>query len=200
MKKNKQWLCALCCCSILVSLCLAGQGLAAPSAGDAKAVAEANYKIGAGDVLQISVWKDTALSREVVVLPDGTISLPLVGLLKAAGKTVSQLEAEVTVRIKKYMSNPILDISVGQVNSMVIYVIGKVRAPGRFPLATDINVLQALAMAGGPDKFADTDDIKIYRAKNGQTQIIDFDYEDVLDGESLEQNIRLLRGDVVVVP
>ena len=158
------------------------------------------YIIGKGDILQLSVWKDPELSRQVSVLPDGTISLPLVGQLVAAGKTVRQLEDEVTKGIKNYLPSPVLDVSVVQVNSMIIYVIGKVRAPGRFPVSSEVNVLQALSMAGGLDRFADEDDMKIYREKNGQTKILLFDYTQVIKGEQLQQNIRLRRGDVIVIP
>lgn len=158
------------------------------------------YTVGKGDVLQISVWKDPELSRQVTVLPDGTVSLPLVGQLVVAGKTLGLIRSEVTAKIKDYLPSPILNISVVQVNSMIIYVIGKVRAPGRFPVSSEINVLQALAMAGGLDRFADEDNIKIYREENGQTRIIPFDYSEVVDGEQLQQNIRLRRGDVIVVP
>lgn len=158
------------------------------------------YQIGAGDVVALSVWKDPALSRQVAVLPDGTVSLPLVGQVVVSGKTVKTLEQEIRTKIKKYLPDPVLDVSVVAVNSMLVYVIGKVRAPGRYAVQTNINVLQLLAIAGGLDKHADEDDIKIYREENHQTTIFSFEYDDVIDGEQLEQNIRLKRGDVVVVP
>ena len=158
------------------------------------------YQIGAGDVLALSVWKDPAMSRQVAVLPDGTVSLPLIGQILANGKSVKELEQEISRKIKKYLPDPVLDVSVVAVNSMLVYVIGKVRAPGRYAVQTNINVLQLLAIAGGLDKHADEDDIKIYREENHQTTIFSFEYDDVIDGEQLEQNIRLKRGDVVVVP
>ncbi|WP_051554392.1 polysaccharide biosynthesis/export family protein [Desulfobulbus elongatus] len=165
-----------------------------------KTAVPSTYVIGVGDVLQLSVWKDTALSRQMVVLPDGTVSLPLSGLVTAAGKTVAQLETEVAGKIKRYMTDPVLDISVVQANSMIIYIVGKVQSPGRFPVATDVNILQALAMAGGPNRFADTDNIRVHREEGGKTVFLDFDYDAVLKGVHMEQNIRLRRGDVVVVP
>lgn len=158
------------------------------------------YQIGNGDVLLLSVWRDEALSRQVTVLPDGTISLPLIGQLTASGRTIADLEKEVSERIKGYLPDPVFDISVGQVNSMMIYVIGKVRSPGRFPVKANINILQALAMAGGLDKFAKGSSIKVYREVRGATTIFDFDYEEVADGRELKQNIKLERGDVVVIP
>lgn len=177
------------------------EGRAAGSGASASTAAvPSTYVIGIGDLLQLSVWKDPALSRQMIVLPDGTVTLPLAGLIVASGKTVAQLETEVKARIKRYLSEPVLDISVVQPNSMFVYIVGKVQNPGRFPIATDINILQALAMAGGPNRFADTDSIRVHRDVQGKTVLLDFDYDEVLKGERLEQNIRLRRGDVVVVP
>ena len=175
-----------------------GQGPTAASS--AEELVASTYVIGVGDVLQISVWKDAELTRQVTVLPDGVIAMPLIGFIQAAGKTVSVLREEIVERISTYMPDPILDVSVVQSNSMNIYVIGKVRNPGRFPIPVDVSVLQAMAMAGGPDKFADTGDIKVFRNEGGKTHIFNFDYDDVVDGKRLEQNILLQRGDVVVVP
>jgi polysaccharide export outer membrane protein len=97
---------------------------------------------------------------------------------------------------------PDLDLSVivHQVNSMMVYVIGRVNNPGRFPINSNVSVLQALAMAGGLNPFAKRSKIKIFRNQGGQTRIFDFDYDDVSKGETLEQNIMLKRGDVIVVP
>ncbi|MGI6657048.1 MAG: polysaccharide biosynthesis/export family protein [Desulfobulbus sp.] len=161
---------------------------------------DASYVIGAGDVLLLTVWKDAALSRQMVVLPDGTVSLPLGGNIVAAGKTVAQLESEIAGKLEEYMTDPVLDISIVQANSMIVFVIGKVLNPGRFPVSTDINVLQAIAMAGGPNRFADTDSIQVHRKEKGRTLLLDFNYDEVLRGVRLEQNIQLQRGDVVVVP
>ena len=174
--------------------------VACPGGGASSPKVPPGYVIGIGDLLQLSVWKDPALSRQMVVLPDGTVSLPLAGLVVAAGKTVAQLETEVKAKIKQYVAEPILDISVMQTNSMFVYIVGKVQNPGRFPVATDVNVLQALAMAGGPNRFADTDSIQVHRDERGKTVLLNFDYDEVLEGVRLEQNIRLRRGDVVVVP
>jgi polysaccharide export outer membrane protein len=159
----------------------------------------APYVIGPGDVLEISVWKDEALSRQVVVLPSGNISFPLVGEVTAAGKTVTALQEELTRRITRYVPDPVLTVGVQQVNSLMIYVIGRVNHPGRFVLNTEVNVLQALAMAGGLNQFAKKGKVLVFRENGGQTQIFNFDYGDVSMGEGLAQNIRLERGDVIVV-
>ncbi len=158
------------------------------------------YLIGAGDVLDISVWKDEAQTKTVVVLPDGTIAFPLIGQLMAEGKTVSQLKGEITQKVSLYVPDPVVTVIVHQVNSMLIYVIGKVNNPGRFLLNTNVNVMQALTMAGGLNPFAKRDKITIMRDEWGDTTIFRFNYDEVSTGENLQQNIRLRRGDVVVVP
>jgi polysaccharide export outer membrane protein len=159
-----------------------------------------DYVIGPGDVLDISVWKDEALTKLVPVLPDGTISFPLVGQMIAAGKTVGQLHSELQSKLVRFVPNVTLNVQVQQVNSMIIYVIGRVNNPGRFVLNTNVNVLQALAMAGGLNPFAKRSKIKIQRQEKNQTRVFDFDYDEVSKGENLEQNIVLERGDVIVVP
>jgi polysaccharide export outer membrane protein len=159
----------------------------------------ADYGIGPGDVLEISVWKNLDLTRQVVVLPDGTISFPLVGRFTAGGKSVAQLKAEMEKRISRYVPEPELTIIVQQVNSMVVYVIGKVNRPGHIPLNRNISVLQALSMAGGLNIFADQQDIQIVRKSDTGTLIIPFNYKAVTEDNLMEGNIQLQRGDVVVV-
>lgn len=152
---------------------------------------DSTYQIGPGDVLNISIWKDEALTKDVVVLPDGTISFPLLGLLKASGKTVKELKAEIEQKISEYVPEPVLNVEVKQVNSMIIYVIGRVNSvmSGRYVLNTGTNVLQALAIAGGLNPFAKRQGIKVFRQENGKTQMFRFHYDDVVDGKHLEENI-----------
>ena len=159
-----------------------------------------DYVIGRGDVLDISVWKDEALTKLVTVLPDGKISFPLIGQVKAGGMTVAQLRNVLEKKLKRFVPDLTLSIVVSQVNSMVIYVIGRVNNPGRFGLNTNINVLQALAIAGGVNPFAKRSKIRVFREDQNGTQIFPFDYDDVAKGEDLQQNIRLKRGDIVFVP
>jgi polysaccharide biosynthesis/export protein len=159
-----------------------------------------DYVIGPGDTLDISVWNNEALTRQVTVLPDGKIHFPLIGEVVVGGKTLVDLEKELKKRIGTFVPAPDLTVMVQQVNSMLIYVIGKVNRPGRFALNTNINVLQALTMAGGLNTFAKRNKIKIFRKENGKTDIFQFKYDDVTEDENLEQNIELKRGDVVVVP
>ena len=159
-----------------------------------------DYRIGTGDILDISVWKDPALTKQVIVLPDGKIHFPLVGELVAEGRSVAQLKDELESKIRVYMPDPVLSVSITQVNSMLLYVIGKVNKPGHFMLNSRINVLQALSMAGGLNPFAEEKKIRIYRQKNDKTIQFPFNYRDVAEGINLQQNIALQRGDVIVVP
>jgi polysaccharide export outer membrane protein len=162
--------------------------------------ADASYRIGPGDILDISVWKDDALTKLIPVLPDGTLSFPLVGKLTAGGRTLEEFKSELEARIRRYVPDPVLSVSIHQVNSMMVYVIGRVNNPGRVMLNTKITALQALAMAGGPNPFAKRNGIKIFRKDSDRTLIFDFPYEDISHGEHLESNIEMQRGDVMVVP
>lgn len=166
----------------------------------AKASAHEEYLVGPGDVLDISVWKDEALTRSCTVRPDGLISFPLIGDIQAAGRTASQLKAEIETRLERFVPKANLYMDIKQVNSLIIYVIGRVNAPGRFIMNTNVDVLQALATAGGLNVYAKRNRIKIFRRENNETAIFPFAYDEVIDGKRLEQNIRLKRGDVVVIP
>jgi polysaccharide export outer membrane protein len=157
------------------------------------------YRIGAGDVMDISVWKNDDLTRQRVVLPDGTVQMPLLGQVMVEGKTVVDLEKELEEKLAAFISNPILSVSLIQVNSMVVYVIGKVNHPGRFAVHKNIDVLQALSVAGGLTPFAKEKEIGVFRKINGQTKIMNFNYDEVSEGENLDQNIMLQRDDVIVV-
>jgi polysaccharide biosynthesis/export protein len=159
-----------------------------------------DYIIGPGDMIGVSVWKDDNLTRTVVVLPDGKISLPLVGELVAEGKTVAQFKQEVEKALSRYTADSTVTVEVKQLNSMFIYVIGRVNSPGRQALVANTNVLQALAMVGGPNPFAKSSKIKIFRQHEGETAVYSFNYNDVMEGRHLETNIELKRGDVIIVP
>lgn len=159
------------------------------------------YVIGSGDILFISVWNNKELTKKTTVLPDGIISFPLIGEIRAEGKTIDELKKELVDKLSpRYIHDPVLFVEVREIRSTLIYVIGKVNDPGRFSLHTRINVLQALSMAGGLNPFAKTDRIKIFREGDSGTQIFNFRYDDVTEGKNLDQNIRLQRGDVIVVP
>jgi|YNPNPStandDraft_1061719.scaffolds.fasta_scaffold08015_7 polysaccharide export outer membrane protein len=198
----------LCMAGLWVSACSFLLELAPPSETSSLGVStEApgawpgeDYALGPGDVLDISVWKDEALTRTVSITPDGRISFPLIGEIQASGRTLSQLKGEMEERLKPFVPEPVLSVSVRQVNSMIVYVLGRVNNPGRFALTTNVNVLQALAMAGGLNPFASRNEIKVFRQENGQNIVIPFRYDEVAKGVRLEQNIWLKRGDVLLIP
>lgn len=164
------------------------------------AISAQDYRVGPGDLLYIEVWKDRDLARPVTVLPDGKIVFPLVGEVGAAGKTVSELQKEIAKSLSRFVKDAVVTVEIRQVNSMQIYVLGRVKTPGRIILTSNIDVLQALASAGGPDEFAKRSRMRIFRRVGGKIDIIPFDYEEVIAGKNLESNILLRRGDVVVVP
>ncbi len=171
-------------------------------AGEANTGSElgGDYILGPGDILDISAWQNPALAKLVTILPDGKIAFPLIGEMMAGGKTVAQLKGELEEKITRYVPDPTLSVIVHQVNSMMVYVIGKVNQPGRHLLNTNVNVLQALALAGGLNPFANKGKVKIFRKQGAETVIFPFDYDDVADGKKMETNIILKRGDVIVVP
>ena len=198
---NQMYLCRLLACLVIliVPILCCEHSQAEPSAVKTMEV-DRNYLIGPGDVLGIEVWKDPYLTRTVVVLSDGKIVFPLIGELKAAGRSVESLKKEIVERINIYVPDTILTLEVKQINSLFIYVLGRVNIPGRPQLTGNVNVLQALAMAGGLNPYARRSDIRIFRQEDGKTRIIHFNYDDVTSGERMADNIELKRGDVLFVP
>ena len=158
------------------------------------------YQIGPEDILEISVWKEEGLKKEVLVRPDGGMSFPLIGEVHAAGKTAGQLKKEIAQRLEKFIPDPVVSIALLKVIGNKIYVIGKVNRPGEFPAGRYVDVLQALSMANGLTPFAAENDIKVMRKEGGKDIVFPFRYSEVKNGENLEQNIQLKGGDVVVVP
>jgi len=161
---------------------------------------EDDYIIGPGDILFVSVWKDQAMTQTVPVRPDGKISFPLIGEIQAGGRSVAQVKEEMEGKISRYVPDPVLMVGIHEIRSLLIYVIGRVNSPGRFAVYTRIDVLQALATAGGCNPFADTKNIRVFRKSGNKTLMMDFNYNDVSTGKNLDQNILLERGDVIVVP
>ena len=158
------------------------------------------YKIQPGDVLLVSVWKEEELIQEVIVRPDGQITFPLVGEVNAAGNSIEDLRLFISEGLKKYIPDPVVTVSVKQLAGNTIYVLGKVNRPGIFPIVRDVDVMQALSLAGGTSTYAALNDIKILRRENGKVRALSFKYGEVEKGKRLEQNIVLQAGDVVVVP
>lgn len=161
---------------------------------------ENRYSIGPGDVIEISVWKDESLTKQLVVPPDGVIAFPLIGDIDVTKVNVSELRTIVSKKIKEYVTDASVTVMLVNANSMRAYVVGKVNTPGQFPITMNTNIMQILAMAGDLNAFASPGNIVILREDNGKQIKIPFDYDDVKKGKKLEQNIALKRGDVVVVP
>ena len=161
---------------------------------------ESTYKIGPGDSLLISVWKDESLTREIIVPPDGIISFPLTGDIDVTELTVAELRKVVTEKLKVYVTDATVTVLLLEAKSLVAYVVGKVTTPGQFTINMKTTVMQVLAMAGDLDPFASPNDIIILRQEKDQSVKIPFHYNEVKKGKNLEQNIFLKRGDVIVVP
>ena len=182
-----------------VAIAQAPAGAGATSS-PAATVNPSTYRLGAEDLLEITVWREDALKREVLVRPDGGISYPLIGEVQAAGKTVDQLREEITKRLEKFVPDAAVSVTVLKTGSQRIYVLGKVTKPGEFPVGRNVDVLQALSMAGGLTPFADQNGIRIMRREGERQSTLPFEYGRVVRGEKLEQNVLLRAGDVVVVP
>jgi len=159
-----------------------------------------HYRIQPGDVLLVSVWKEEDLIQEVIVRPDGQITFPLAGEAKAAGNSIEDLRLLISERLKKYIPDPVVTVAVKQLAGNTIYVLGKVNRPGVFPIVRNVDVMQALSLAGGTSTYAALNDIKILRRENGRLTALSFKYAEVEKGKRLEQNVVLRAGDVVVVP
>ena len=167
---------------------------------DQPAGERSGYQIGAGDVLEIAVWKNSELSRLVTVRPDGMISLPLVNDVHAAGLTPMELRDTLAKRFSEYVPAAEVSVIVNKVDSFSISVVGAVSKPGRFNLSSPTTVLEALAMAGGLNEFASRKNIFVLRNEGKGTQTrIPFNYNNALAGEASD-NLLLRAGDVVVVP
>jgi polysaccharide biosynthesis/export protein len=158
-----------------------------------------DYVIGVEDLLVVIFWKEKDLSAEVVVRPDGKISLPMLNDVEAAGLTPQQLASVVEKAALKYVREPGASVLVKEIRSRKIYVIGEVAKPGPFPLSNEMNVLQAIAGAGGLLEHAKKSDIVIVRNENGRERRFRFNYNDVVRGKNTAQNIRLLPGDTILV-
>jgi len=158
------------------------------------------YTVQPGDILEISVWREEDLQREVLVRPDGRFSFPLAGDIDATGKTVAELREEIAASLQKYIPDLVVTVTVKNILGNKVYVIGQVNNPGEFVVNPRVDVMQALSMAGGTTAFAALNDIVILRREGDSQRAIRFAYKDVERGRSLDQNIVLRSGDVVVVP
>ena len=172
--------------------------LAGPAIG--VSAADKPYTLKAGDVLRVSVWGEELLDRETLVLPDGSITFPLVGRVGVSNLTLDEVVAKLAPVLSDYVPSPEVSVEILQTNGSRIYVLGKVTSPGPQILDTPLSVIQALARSGGITTFADQDGIKLLRDTTASEQsVFDVDYQDISRG-NLETNYKLQAGDVLLVP
>ena len=158
------------------------------------------YRLHQGDKVLISVWREETLQKEVVVLPDGSITFPLIGRVEVVGLSTPEVEQSITAKLKKYIPDPIVTVVIAGIEGNRAFVMGKVMRPGPLVLNGPTSVLQAISMAGGFDKFADESSIKVIRTKPDGQEILPVSYKDIISGRNISTNILLKAGDTLVVP
>jgi polysaccharide export outer membrane protein len=157
------------------------------------------YVIAVDDVLTIAFWQEQIGATDVIVRPDGKISLPLLNDVQAAGFTPQQLASALEQAASKYITEPAATVIVKEIRSRKVFVVGEVGTPGMVPLSGEMTVLQLIAMSGGLLEYADKKNIVIIRTENGHEQRLKFNYNDVVGGKNVQQNVFLQPGDTVVV-
>lgn len=183
----------------IIKLCMSFFLLSALSINNI-ALASDKYLLNAGDLLDISVWKEASLQKSVVVLPDGTISFPLAGEITAKGKSVAELEVVLKNSLEKFLTEPSVSVVVAQVSGNTVHIMGKVSNPGSFEMNQQYSVMQALSLAGGLSPYAEENNITVLRTVGGSETAIAVHYADIKKGRNLSTNIKLRSGDVIVVP
>lgn len=173
---------------------------AAAAAAPAGVATPPGYVIGPDDLLSIVFWREKDMSADVAVRPDGKISLPLINDIQAAGLTPEQLRLNVTEAANKLVEEPTVTVVVKTINSRKVFITGQVGKPGPYPLGGPTTVLQLIATAGGLQEYADSKKIVIVHTENGQSKTYPFNYNDVVEGKNLKQNVELKPGDTVIVP
>jgi polysaccharide export outer membrane protein len=159
-----------------------------------------DYRLHAGDSITVSVWKELDLQRKVMIRPDGRFSFPLAGEVQAAGRTPDEVRIDLENQLKKYIPEAVVTVIVEDFAGNRVYVIGQVTKPGMFVMNPSLTILQALSLAGGSTPFAKLDNISVIRGTGAAQKMLPFRYNQVVEGKSLEQNVTLESGDVVVVP
>ena len=157
------------------------------------------YLIGASDLLKVTVWKEPGLSGEMLVRPDGMISIPLLGDVHAAGQTSLQLGTEIETKLKRFIQSPTVTVEIRQIHSKVIYLLGEVGKKGPIDLAPGMTLLQAISSAGGLTDYANSKKMYILRTSSGKQEKIPVQYKKALKGDSA-LNLVLHPGDTIVVP
>ena len=165
-----------------------------------QAPAAQTYLLQPGDILQVSVWREQELQSEVIIRPDGSLSFPLSGDVLAAGRGVDEVRGDLETRLRKFVPEAVVTVAIKALAGNRVFIVGKVLKAGDFVMGRPIDVMQAIALAGGATPFADLGGIRILRRTAGKLISIPFSYGDVESGRKLEQNILLQGGDTVVVP
>jgi len=160
----------------------------------------AGYVVGDSDILHVNVWKEPEVSQTVVVRTDGNISLPLINEVKVSGLTPLQIQDLVAERLKGFLNNPQVTVTVAEIRSKRAFITGEIARPGTYSLNAQTTVLQLIAQAGGFTPFAKKDSIVVLRTEEGKQMRLKFKYKEVVQGKKTEQNIALHPGDTVVVP
>jgi len=161
-----------------------------------------DYVIGPEDVLAVRFWRENDFSGDVVVRPDGKVSMLLVNDIQAAGLTPDEFRTAVTKAATKFFTEePTVSVAVRQINSRKVYIQGGVGKPGPYPLNSNLTILQLFAMAGGLSEYADKEHIQLLRTENGAQKAIVINYKDLTKGKNLAKNNIVLRvGDTIIVP
>lgn len=158
------------------------------------------YQLRQGDNLMVSVWRNDALQKQVIVLPDGSITFPLIGRVEVAGLGTPEAEKRIAAKLKQYIPDPVVSVVITGIDGNRAYVMGKVIHPGSLILSGPITVLQAISLVGGFDKFADEGGIKVIRVRPIGQEILPVNYKDIISGSDMSTNILLKAGDTIVVP
>jgi polysaccharide biosynthesis/export protein len=186
---------------VLLTLACTNRPPVAPPPDPPPGTADEPYVIGEQDLLRVSVWQNESASVDVPVRPDGMISVPLIGDVEARGQTAQQLQQVIAKKLAKHVVSPDVTVIVLQMNSRFVSVVGRVKATARVPMTQNLRVVEAIALAGGFDPFADTDNIRVVRRlPDGKEVEYRFDYDAYMDGYAPNTNFLLKSGDVIYVP
>ena len=166
-----------------------------------KWIALDSYKIGSGDILEITTWKEPDFSRdEVLVRIDGKITFPLLGVIQASGRTPLQVKKDIETGLKDFVESPVVTVTVRNSGSQKFYILGEVVNTGEYNLIKDLTVLQAFALAGGFTEWASQKEIILMRNEDGKDKIYRINYKDIMKGKDFSQNIHIKANDTIIVP
>ena len=179
---------------------LGGFSMAAGTPAESGTSNAQQYLIGLGDIIEVQVWKEPDLTKKLVVRLDGRISLPLAGDVMAAGRSPEDLAKDIGKKLSAFIEEPAVSVTLEQSTSRRYYVIGQIAKPGEYTIDSPLSILQALARSGGFLEWAKKDKIIVSRRQNGRETILPFNYESLIEGKNLSQNIEIAPGDTIIVP